>query len=445
MRGRGDDAGAGEHGTKRIAYLMTRFPKITETFILREMDALAGLGWEVEPFALVREREYVAHPGVEAFLARATFSREHTAATIRANLAELARHPMRYLGLLAGTFRWCGRAPGMLARSLLAFPVAVYWARLVRERGIAHLHAHFATHATYMAYAISRLTGVGYSFTAHAHDIYMDQTMLAEKVRRAELVVAISEYNRQLLTGLCPDAAAKIHTVYCGIDTRAFQPRRRDEPDVPDVPDVPANGEQPLRIVTVARMQEYKGLRYLIEACRLLAGRGVAFDCTLIGDGPERGLIERAIARYGLGDSVRLAGWLPSMQVAERLAAADVVALPSVIARNGMMEGLPNVLMEALACGVPVVSTTISGIPELVASGANGLLVPPQDPHALADALATLAADPALRHKMGTAGRERVIAGFDLRTNTERKARLFDDVLRAPHTASPTPSPVPAG
>ncbi|HET8909012.1 MAG TPA: glycosyltransferase family 4 protein, partial [Ktedonobacterales bacterium] len=279
-----------------------------------------------------------------------------------------------------------------------------------------------ATYATYMAYVISRFTGIGYSFTAHAHDIYMDQTMLAEKVRKADLVVPISEFNRRLLVSLCPEASAKIRVVYCGVDTETFHPVERPAND-------PGSPAGPLKIVAVARMQEYKGIRYLVTACRLLRDRGIEFHSTLIGDGPERREIEQAILHKGLRDVLDCVGWLPSSEVAAYIAQADVVVLPSVVARDGMMDGLPNVLMEALSCSVPVVSTTISGIPELVDSGRNGLLVPPADPDALADALAELAGDPARRRLMGEEGRKRVLATFDLINNTQQKARLLDNVV----------------
>lgn len=413
---------AAKDEARRIAYLMTRFPKITETFILREMDMLEQLGWWVLPFSLVREREYVLHPAVESFLGRTCFARDHIFAIVGANLAGFGRHPWLYLRLLGDTVWRFKYSPGTLARSLVCFLVAIYWAAVVRRERIAHIHAHFATYATYMAYVISRFTGIGYSFTAHAHDIYMDQTMLAEKVRKADLVVPISEFNRRLLASLCPEASAKIRVVYCGVDTETFHPFERPAND-------PGSPAEPLKIVAVARMQEYKGIRYLVAACRILRDRGIEFHSTLIGDGPQRREIEQAISHNGLRDVLDCVGWLPSSEVAAYIAQADVVVLPSVVARDGMMDGLPNVLMEALSCSVPVVSTTISGIPELVDSGRNGLLVPPADPDALADALAELAGDPARRRLMGEEGRKRVLATFDLINNTQQKARLLDNVV----------------
>jgi glycosyltransferase involved in cell wall biosynthesis len=406
---------------RRIAYVMSRFPKITETFILREMVELDRLGWQVEPFALVREREQVAHPGVETYLDRTRFAAGRRRQLLRANLDALLHRPATYIRLLARTFRHFWRSPAMLARSLICLPIAVDWARVARQEGIAHIHAHFATHATYLAYVMAELAGIGYSFTAHAHDIYLERAMLAEKVRRARVVVTISEYNRQLLLGLCPEAAGKIQVVHGGVDPQTFGPRPPQA--------VVASPAAPLQIVSVGRLQEYKGMPYLVEACRLLHERRLPFRCVIVGDGPDRPALEDALRRYGLQQQVELAGWLPTSQVAAHLAQADVFVLASVIAHDGRMEGLPTVLMEAQGCGLPVVSTTISGIPELVQSGENGLLVPPRDAIALAEALAYLHSHPQERERMGQSGRARVLRDFDLGENTRRKAELFAATL----------------
>ncbi len=398
---------------RRIAYVMTRFPKITETFILGEMSALEQLGWEVFPFALVRERETIPHPAIAAFIHRVHFPFEHLWPLLKANGRAILLHPLRVMNLAFLTLWHCWRAPRMLLRSLISFPVAVLWAEEVRQRNVEHIHAQFATHATYIALMMSRLTGISFSFTAHAHDIYVDTTMLPFKMNEALFVVTISEFNRKLLTSLAPAATARVQVIPCGIDTSLFHPIAKN------------HQSGTLHIVCVARLQEYKGVLYLVEACNYLRTQGLDFRCNLVGDGPDRQQIEAAIARWDLGAHIKLLGWLPSPQVSALVASADVFVLPSVIARNGRMEGLPTVLMEALSCEVPVVSTAISGIPELVCHGVNGMLVEPRDPRGLADAIGTLARDAALRQQLGKQGRQDVLERFDLRTNTTRKALLF--------------------
>lgn len=407
-----------------IAYVMSRFPKITETFILREMIELRRQGWAVELFALIREREIVPHPGIEEFLRTGHFGADALLRTLAANLGALLHHPLRYLRLLGTTMRHMWRSPGLLVRDLSAFPVAVYWASVAQRAGVRHIHAHFATHAAYTAYVMSRLTGIPYSFTAHAHDIYLDTSMLAEKIAQAGCVVTISDYNRRLLATLCPDAADRLHVIHCGVDTTTFRPGpRAEEREETD-------DNRPLRVLSVARLQEYKGIRYLVAACERLRARGVPIRCTIVGDGPERARIAKSIAQAGLEAQVSLVGWLPTPQVVDLLAQCDVFVLPSVVARDGMMEGIPTALMEAMATEVPVIATAISGTPELVISGETGLLVPEKDALALAEALAFLHQRPAERTRLGRAGRRRVEARFDLATNTARKAALFADLLK---------------
>ncbi|MBF6590432.1 MAG: glycosyltransferase [Ktedonobacterales bacterium] len=408
---------------------MTRFPKITETFILREIRALEQLGWRVDVFALIRERESVPHPGVAEVTARAHFGGAKKLQPLGAMMAELARHPLRSSRLLLRTVRHLWRTPGFLIRALASFPVAVSWAHIARESGARHIHAHFATHAAYIAYSMSELSGIPYSFTAHAHDIYQERAMLEEKIRAAQFVVTISEYNRALLARLYPQAAAKILVVRGGVDLQAFRPRDADA--------VRADAGA-LRILATGRLQEYKGMPYLVEACRQVKALGIPFQCDIIGDGPQRPALEAAILRHELAPCVHLLGWLPSPEVGQRLLEADVFVLPSVVAADGMMEGLPVALMEAMSCGVAVVSTLISGIPELVRDGRNGLLVPPRDATALASALVRLYHEPAMRARMGREGRATIERDFDLDHNTRRKAALFAQAL-AREDAAPRP------
>jgi glycosyltransferase involved in cell wall biosynthesis len=261
---------------------------------------------------------------------------------------------------------------------------------------------------------INRLTGIPFSFTAHAHDLYVDQHMLKEKVRAAKFVVAISEYNKNLITKYAGEAMRnKIKIVHCGVDTRLFQPRQKSA------------GQAPFTIVCVGSLEEKKGQTYLVEACKILKQRGLVFVCHLIGDGASRPALEAQISRDGLADVVKLEGGRPRDEVLKMLARADVVSLPSIRTKSGKMEGIPVALMEPLACEVPVVSTRISGIPELVEDGLTGLLVAPEDPVALANALQRLANNPELGIRLGQAGREKVLREFDLKDNTAMLAQLM--------------------
>ena len=397
-----------------VAYIMSRFPKLSETFVLYEMLALQQQGVGVEAFPLINERAKVIHAEAKQFVERAHYLPVLSLAIMLANLHFLLKRPLAYLGTWLAVLRGTFGSTNYMIGGLGIIPKATKFAYDMQRMGVTHVHAHFANHPTVAALVVHRLTGIPFSFTAHAHDLYVDQHMLAEKVRAAKFVVAISQYNKELIVKHAGEAMReKIQVVHCGVDTRLFQPR----------PQPSAGG--PFTIVCVGSLEEKKGQTYLIEACRILKGRGLNFACHLIGDGDCRPALEAQVARDGLGDVVRLAGGRPRDEVLKMLATADVVALPSIRTKSGKMEGIPVALMEPLACEVPVVSTRTSGIPELVEEGVTGLLVPPENPQALADALERLAHDPELGRRMGRAGREKVLREFDLTDNTARLAQLM--------------------
>lgn len=404
----------GAASTVKVAYIMSRFPKLSETFVLYEMLALQQQGIEVEVFPLINERAKVIHAEAKPFVARAHYLPVFSLSILFANLYFLMKKPAAYLGMWLAVLRGTFGSLNYMAGGLGIIPKAAKFAYDMQRLGITHVHAHFANHPTVAAFVINRLTGIPFSFTAHAHDLYVDQHMLKEKVRAAKFVVAISEYNKNLITKYAGEAMRnKIKIVHCGVDTRLFQPRQKSA------------GQAPFTIVCVGSLEEKKGQTYLVEACKILKQRGLVFVCHLIGDGASRPALEAQISRDGLADVVKLEGGRPRDEVLKMLARADVVSLPSIRTKSGKMEGIPVALMEPLACEVPVVSTRISGIPELVEDGLTGLLVAPEDPVALANALQRLANDPELGIRLGQAGREKVLREFDLKDNTAMLAQLM--------------------
>lgn len=412
-RSQAQPAPSGARTHFKVAYTMSRFPKLSETFVLYEMLALQQQGVGVEVFPLINERAAVVHAEAKPFVERAHYLPVLSLPILKANLHFLRTRTAAYLGVWLEVLRGTLGSPNYMIGGLGIIPKAAKFAYDMQRLGVSHLHAHFANHPTVAALVVHRLTGIPFSFTAHAHDIYVDQHMLKEKVRAAKFVVAISEFNRELIAKHAgDDMRSKIKIVHCGVDTRLFQPRQK------------AAGEL-FTIVCVGSLEEKKGQTYLIEACRLLKERGLRFECHLIGDGDSRPALEEQIRRDNLADVVKLAGGRPRDEVLQMLARADVVALPSIRTKSGKMEGIPVALMEPLACEVPVVSTRTSGIPELVEDGVTGLLVPPEDPAALADALQRLANDPALGQRLGQAGRQKVLREFDLTDNTAKLAQLM--------------------
>ncbi len=394
----------------RVGYLMSWYPTVTETFILHEMLELRRLGVDLEVFPLLGGATDLRHPGSEELANRVQYHRGLLSAECAlTQLHWLMRRPRRYLRAWARALLGNARSPGFLVRALMVVPLAAVIARRMELRGIRHVHAHWATHPALAAFVVRELTGIGFSFTTHAHDLYVDRTMLREKIAAARFVVTISQFNRALVGRLFGDAASvKTVVIPCGVDPRLFLPRPAREHD------------GLLRIACVAGLRDYKGHRWLIEACAILRARRVPFRCVLVGDGPERPAIEAQIARSGLGELVRLLGDQPQDRIRALIEESDVMALPSTVTANGMMDGVPVALMEAMAAGLPVVSTPVSGIPELIQDGRTGLLVPEGDGRALADALERLHEDPAMARQLALGGREHVLRYYNLIRNADQ-------------------------
>jgi glycosyltransferase involved in cell wall biosynthesis len=242
--------------------------------------------------------------------------------------------------------------------------------------------------------------------------------MLCEKVSEAAYVTPISEYNRKMILEECDDKHAdKVTVVHCGVDTEVFKMRTERTPF--------ERGENPFMILCIGTLHEVKGQIYLIEACQKLHARGADFICHFVGDGPDEGSLARAVESAGLSSKVRFHGRLTRNEIAQLLLDADVLVTPSVPTSDGRREGIPVVLMEAMSSGVPVIASNISGIPELVEDQVTGLLVPPRDPSSLAVVLERYLRDHNLRRRLGQAGREKVVAEFDLYKNAARLAQYF--------------------
>lgn len=409
----------------KIAYLMSRFPFLPETFILREMIELERLGWHLALYPLIVENPPVVHEAARPWIDRMHALPVFAPRYLRAVLRQALRRPGRLAGTFARVVAGNLGSPNFLLRALVLFPKSVELAELMLAEGVAHIHAHYATHPALAAWIVHRLAGISYSVTAHAHDIYVRRAMLGTKLRDALFVATISDFNREFIEANAgPGLRQKTFVIHCGVAPESYP--------------LPAAVRDPagvFEILCIGSLQPYKGLRHLVEACGLLKARGVLFRCRVVGGGGLHGALARQISEADLGHEVLLLGPLPQEQVAALLPTAHCYCQPSVITPSGKMEGIPVAIMEAMASGLPVVATGISGIPELVAHGETGLLVPPGEPAALAAALAALARDPAAAHALGRRGRHAVEAGFTLRENVARLAGLFDAKVRAPDGA----------
>lgn len=392
--------------------MVSRFPHVSETFIVRELDGVMEAGGiEIELFSLFPAVSTTVHPAAQPWVAR--LRRGRPLQGVAALGWWLARRPLRLLSTLALICHGHRRRPALAVRALATLVVAGQHARTLRATPVDHVHAHYATYPALAAWIIHRLLGLPFSFTAHAHDLYVDQSMLARKLADARFVVTISEFNRRYLAAYATaDSAARVHVVHCGVDPSAYTFRARA---------APAEGR--VRALCVASLQEYKGHAILLRA--LARPDLQRLEVELVGAGDLRAELERLAAQLGVADRVCFAGSLTEQGVRERLDAADLFVLPSIVAATGQMEGLPVALIEALACGVPVVSTRLSGIPELVVDGETGSLATPGDPEALADALKRAIADRAAAHARAVRGRAKVEREFDVRASAARMAQLL--------------------
>jgi predicted ATP-grasp superfamily ATP-dependent carboligase/glycosyltransferase involved in cell wall biosynthesis len=407
----------------KIAYIMSRFPKLTETFVLYEILAMEQLGHEVEIYPLLRERQNVMHPEAAQIVQRANYQPFLSWPIVAAQFYFLLRKPARYFGTLIALLRGTWGSFNFFLGALGIFPKTVYFAQCMAAEGVTHIHAHFASHPAAAAFVIHRLVGIPYSFTAHGSDLHRDRTMLREKVADAAFVVAISDYNRQLILAECGEEYAnQTQVIHCGVDTDVFLPHSDSTSG--------RNSTSPLNILCVGTLHEVKGQIYLLDACRLLADNGVDFACHFVGDGPDRATLTRRASEAGLKERVHFHGQRTRDEIAQLLHKADIVVAPSVPTRDGRREGIPIVLMEAMASGLPVIASGISGIPELVEHGINGLLVPPRDVFALFQALELLTT-PQLRKQFGHAGREKVREEFDLHKNARMLAQRFVETHNA--------------
>jgi colanic acid/amylovoran biosynthesis glycosyltransferase len=399
-----------------VAILMSRFPSVTETFILREMIEMERQGQPVRVVPMVKETPPVLHDAVKPWIARALYTPWISPKLAAACARALVAQPRTFLSLVrrlvAGTFR----RPGTLIRTLAVLPKSVYIAGQLEREGVRHVHAHYATYPSTMALIIATLTDITFSFTVHAHDIQVDRSLLDWKLRECRFVRSISDYNKRFLERLYPaEAAGKIQVVHVGIEPHVYAPASERAP----------SGGVP-KVLCVAAHKPYKGLPYLIEACRILKSEGVKFHCDAVGYGPMFDELKRMVAEKNVGDVFNLAGPRPQDDVTRMMAEATLFVLPSIVAADGQMEGIPVALMEALASGRPVVSTNISGIPELVQHDVSGLLVDPENPVALAQAMRELLENAPRARSMGLNGRDKVRREFDIVQCVRELVALLD-------------------
>ena len=394
----------------RLGYLVSQYPATSHTFIDREVQALRELGVSLDTFSIRPPPDAELKNEALAAEAGTTFTvlRQPLTAFAAAKLAVVFTRPARYFSTLRLALRH--RPPGLrgFLMGFVYFAEALVLARELQRRKITHLHNHFANAGAIVGYLASRLLKLPWSFTMHgiSETDYPAGLLLGEKIKAADFVACVSYFGRaQAMRLVSPEHWNKLHVVRCGLDLRSLPER--------------ASHGGPLRLICVGRLSPEKGQAGLLESFAAARRGKPDIELVFVGDGPERQQLEAAATRLGVADAVTFAGRRGERETLEQIASADVLVLSS------FMEGLPIVLMEAMALGTPVIATRVAGIPELVRDGESGLFFTPSDWEELAACIGRLAHDPSLRGKLAKNGRTAVESEFDIRKSARQLLALF--------------------
>lgn len=423
--------------SSKIAFIFSQFPCYDETFILREMNELraAGLGFEI--YSLKACKDKIIHEEAKGLARDTSYLPFFSLKLLACDLFFLFRCPGRYFAAFFQALFFNLKSPNFFFKTCALWYKAVGFARLAREHGITHVHGQWATYPATVAFIISKLNDIPFSFTGHAHDIYLDTTMLAFKIKHAKFVVTCTADNKRHLIDIVAETADKIIVNYHGVNMERF--RNEGRGTMVRLRSPQADEGRKFKILSVGTLGENKGFNYLIDACGILKERGIEFECTIAGGGPLEASLKALTASHGLSEAkplqpaettsrlslVRFTGYITQEKLVPMYKEADVFALAMVPEKHW---GIPNVLIEAMAASAPVVCTMLPSIPELVEDGKNGFIIPAKDPFAIAVAIEKLYQDPALRKRMGETGRRVVEEKFDRVKNVVRLKELFEAV-----------------
>jgi glycosyltransferase involved in cell wall biosynthesis len=400
-----------------IGYILNIFPDLTMTFVYREVMALRVAGVDIKAFSTWKPNADQLSQDSKDLLDDVFYIFPlHWLNFFISHVMFLTTQPLIYFKTLWFCIANDYKTFRNRMRSMIHFCVAVYLAKEIQKRNIKHLHAHFAENATTLALIIARLIGISFSFTAHAKDIFVNPILLSHKIDEAKFVITISDYNKRYLQAYANtlDPTPKIHTVHCGIDVQKFSLTH----------DKPLNDE-PV-ILSVGRLVEKKGYVYLIKACKRLVERGYNFRCVIVGSGPQETCLKHMVLESHLSDHVIFTGAVFQEDLEDIFVKSDIFVLPCIVAKNKDMDGIPVSLMEAMSMQIPTISTSISGIPELIENLKTGLIIPPENEEALASAICKLIEDKELRDKIGKASRIKIVESFEITKNANELYNIFN-------------------
>jgi len=401
----------------KLAYFVSRFPHLYQTFVRREINELVRQGSKIDVFPVTGPRRGGARDDVnarsDAAVAIMPASLREFSTWVRA-LRAIRRHFGPCIDLVWQLLLATHGHPANLAKSLMAFVKGLAWSDAIEKRGTTHLHAHWSTYPATAAMVVSRLTGTPFSFAFHAYDIFATRIMIPEKIERAAFVVVNCRYTLDYILQQIPGTdPGKLVLVYNSLDLAKYEnPTHTPDPTRP-------------LILAIGQLVPTKGFMDLVDACSLLAAEGREFRLLFAGSGPIQNTLASKARESGISDRVELAGEKTEEQVRNLLAQATMLVMPCITPKKGTHDALPNVIIEALASGVPVVATNVFGIPEVVEHEKTGLLVPERDPASLRDAMVRLLSDPALADRLASEGKRRAAEWFDARKNGQQLLGLF--------------------
>jgi glycosyltransferase involved in cell wall biosynthesis len=430
---------------QQIGYLLRSYPRLSQTFILNEILALEQVGVNIQIFAMTNPQEEIVQAQVQQIRAPVHYLSQASWSAFRQVLREHRKvfwqHPAGYLRALFYSLRSREIDRGYTSSGRMAcFHMAISLAGFLDQANaeskfcIPHLHAHFAHDPTFTAQLVHMVTGISYSFTAHARDLFqIPRSALADRVKTASTVVTCCQNNLKYLSEVAPGEKAKFSMVYHGVDLERFKPLSHPDPGRDAKPETPL-------ILSVGRLVEKKGFFDLLAALRQVKDQGLRFRAEIYGEGPLHDELNQAIAEHGLSSWVRLAGNCTQQQLLTIFQSATLFVLTPTVTEDGDRDGIPNALVEAMAVSLPVISTVTAGIPEVINHNQNGLLYPPHDIEGITAGIVKLLSDKNMRMRLGKNARSRVIEQFDAFQSASQLKELFSRNL-APSEICELPQP----
>ncbi len=403
-----------------LGYILKGYPRISETFISNEILLLERLGFRMRLFPMRHPREDFCHDSVKQIQAQVDYLPTEILLDfprlLLPNIFLAVKRPAQYKHGLSLAYSRYKRTANLATFKHLLQAGYLCNSHLLKDTSITHLHGHFAHSPTSVTMFAALLSGRPFSFTAHAKDIYTSNSeQLREKIRLAEFVLTCTDYNRKYLEDISDGLDTPIHCIYHGIDLKLFSPSIKHTICTP-----------PYKLLTVARITEKKGLPTLYKALRILKDDGLQFEHTLIGDGDDKNAILRLITELGLDDCCHCLGTRTHKEVLKQFEKSDLFVLACEIADNGDRDGIPNVLVESLAMGVPSLSTNVSAIPEILIHGKTGITVEPSQPEILAQQIKEIVTNHSLRDTVIQGGFAHTRDHFDNRSLVAEIGAIFD-------------------